>query len=365
MAEPSGLLNQSEQNLLRNAVTGVNTFNLGGMGLNIPSAVTTGVSAVLNSPLASNLGSLANITRGTYNENLASKVVNPNQNIFSSIAKSSLPSFISGKSSLDTMRERADMNRDGRVDNPEYNAYSYNFGKNLGVSPVSSTNLTPMGDRSTFNNAFENTKTIDLTTPKQNFSSLNNTPMGVGATGDLGGATGAGYKGSTGVFLGFGKSEGVGEKGPTGLGGSEQTSEQTSITDTTGNKDLSNTFSDDQAQSSDDSTFICSALYNMGDMKNYIYKYDKLYGRKVHPAIYRGYALWGKPLAKQIIKKGIVYKIVKPMALAWAYQMAFDLSKGKHGKNNKAIKITKTIGEGICYALGQIFKRRQLWLKSM
>ena len=53
------------------------------------------------------------------------------------------------------------------------------------------------------------------------------------------------------------------------------------------------------------------------------------------------------------------------MALAWARQMAFDLSKGKHGTNNKTIKIIKTIGEGICYALGQIFKRRQIWQKSM
>jgi len=112
------------------------------------------------------------------------------------------------------------------------------------------------------------------------------------------------------------------------------------------------------------STFICTALYEMGDMKKSIYKYDKLYGSKVDPAIYRGYALWGEPLARQIKKKGMVYKLIKPIALTWANQMAYDLSKGRHGKNNIAMKITKTIGEGICYALGQIFKRRQLWLKS-
>ena len=59
-----------------------------------------------------------------------------------------------------------------------------------------------------------------------------------------------------------------------------------------------------------------------------------------------------------------MYKLIKPIALTWANQMAYDLSKGKTGKNSLAMKITKTIGEGICYALGQIFKRRQLWLKS-
>ena len=122
-----------------------------------------------------------------------------------------------------------------------------------------------------------------------------------------------------------------------------------------------------EAQGTDgggDVTYICTALYEMGDMKKYIYKYDHLYGRKVHPATYRGYALWGEPLARQIKKKGIVYKIIKPIALTWANQMAYDLSKGKHGKDNKAMKIAKTIGEGICYTLGQIFKRRKIWLIS-
>ncbi len=115
---------------------------------------------------------------------------------------------------------------------------------------------------------------------------------------------------------------------------------------------------------SGDGTYICTALYEMGDMKKYIYKYDHLYGRKVHPAIYRGYALWGEPLGRQIKKKGIMYKIIKPIALTWAKQMAYDLSKGRHGTNNKAMKITKTIGEGVCYVLGQIFKRRKIWLIS-
>ena len=365
MAEPNNLFSLDEQNSLRDAVTGSNTFTLGGLGINAPSAITQGISAVIDNPVVSQVGAFGNLAMGTRDEMLASEVVNPQQNMFQSIAKSGLPSFISGRSSLDTMRDRADINKDGRVDNTEYDAYSFNFGKNLGVAPVSRTNLAPAftpTNVTMFDNPFEKIKTIDLTTkPKQNFSSGMSTPMGVGATGDLGGATGSGLAG-TGGFLGFGRSEGVGESGPTGLGGSEQTGEQTSIQNT---QDLSKSFADDAASSSDDSTFICTALYEMGDMKKYIYKYDHLYGRKVHPAIYRGYALWGEPLARQIKKKRLVYKIIKPIALTWAKQMAYDLSKGRHGKNNKAMKITKTIGEGICYALGQIFKRRQIWQKSI
>ena len=112
-------------------------------------------------------------------------------------------------------------------------------------------------------------------------------------------------------------------------------------------------------------THICTALYEMGDLKEYIYKFDKSYGRKVHPAIYRGYSLWGEPLSNKVRQKGIIYKIVKPIALAWAHQMAYDLSKGKKGKNNRFIKVVKFIGEGVCYTLGQIFRRSEKWQRSM
>jgi hypothetical protein len=254
---------------------------------------------------------------------------------------------------LDTARGLADTNKDGKVSNTE----AQNFGMNRGLTAYD-VNLNPMQGYT------PNTiKTTDITNVDP--TGLGVTNEAVGSTGDLGGATDVGYKGSTGGFLGFGKTEGVGESGPTGLGDTEQTGDQTSITDTSKGKDLSNTFADDAgASSGDDGTYICTALYDMGDMKQYIYEYDQRYGKLVNPAVYRGYELWGKFLAKQIRKKGLTYKITKPLALAWAYQMAYDLSKGKKGKNSKPVKILKTIGEGVCYVLGQIFKRRFKWQKS-
>ena len=181
------------------------------------------------------------------------------------------------------------------------------------------------------------------------------TNSAVGSTGDLGGGKGVGYSGSTGGFLGFGKSPGVNEAGPTGLGNTEQTGAQTSVTDTTAGKDMSNTFSDDAgASSGSGGTYICTALYEMGDMKKYIYKYDQVYGKRVDPNVYRGYCVWGKYVATKLRNKGIIYKIAKPLALAWAKQMAFDLSKGRYGKKSKVVKVISTIGEGVCYALGVI-----------
>jgi len=177
---------------------------------------------------------------------------------------------------------------------------------------------------------------------------------GVGATGDLGGAKGVGYSGSKGGFLGFGRSQGVDPEQ------SSQTGAQTSVTDTTGGKDLSNTFSDDAGASSDSSTYICTALYEMGDMKKYIYKYDQIYGKRVDQNVYKGYCVWGKYVATKMRSKGIVYKIAKPLALAWAKQMAYDLSKGRYGKSNKIVKVISKVGEGVCYALGIISNIKQL-----
>ena len=103
-------------------------------------------------------------------------------------------------------------------------------------------------------------------------------------------------------------------------------------------------------------TYICTALYNMGDMRAYIYKYDQLYGRKVNPIIYDGYCLWGGYVATKMKRQGWTYRIVKPLAIAWAKQMAYELSKGRYGKNSTLMRVGKAIGEGICYGLGLIAK---------
>ena len=101
-----------------------------------------------------------------------------------------------------------------------------------------------------------------------------------------------------------------------------------------------------------DTTFICTVLFEMNILPMSIYKYDQRYGQQVNRRIYNGYALWGKPLAERIRKQGLAYKIMTPIACAWAEQMAYDLSDGKVGKNRISIKIAKFLGETICYTVG-------------
>ena len=105
-----------------------------------------------------------------------------------------------------------------------------------------------------------------------------------------------------------------------------------------------------------DTTFICTVLFEMNILPMSIYKYDQRYGQQVNRRIYNGYALWGKPLAERIRKQGLAYKIMTPIACAWAEQMAYDLSDGKVGKNRISIKIAKFLGETICYSLGLFIK---------
>ena len=270
-------------------------------------------------------------------------------------------------SRFNSLQNTIDINKDGKVDQREMQNYGMGRGLtayNVDLNPMQgytpgTVNVNTLGKIDPTAGVFAGyeSKTVSPTvyTQQQVDNITSGIGQGVGATGDLGGATDVGYKGSTGGFVGFGKTEGVGDSGPTGLGDTEQTGDQTSITDTSKGKDLSNTFADDAgASSGDDGTYICTALYEMGDMKKYIYKYDQVYGKRVDPNVYRGYCVWGKYVATKLRNKGIIYKIAKPLALAWAKQMAFDLSKGKHGKNNKVVKVISRIGESVCYALGVI-----------
>lgn len=281
-------------------------------------------------------------------------------------------SGLSNKSFKD-LQSVVDTNKDKNITQKEIQNYAMSKGRtayNVGINPmtgytrgtVRTTNLGRIDPMGGVVGSYETRTSIpNIYSQREVDNITSGIGQGVGATGDLGGATGSGYVGSKGSFLGFGRSPGVDPSQ------SEQTGAQTSITDTGKGKDLSNTFADDAASASDDSTYICTALYDMGDMKAYIYKYDQLYGRRVNPIIYDGYALWGKYVATKMKAQGWTYKIVKPIALAWAKQMAFELSKGKHGKNNKFVKALKIVGEGICYGLGLLtkikFKKGELYGK--
>ena len=352
-----GGLSQDDRNTLNAEVMGLNTnqtFGLGDIGKMSLGQVANQVAPALGTAV-----SFAALGKGLTNINpdmIASKAMGKDYGFMGGVK--SITGFGRPSQNLANMM---DTDKSGSVSQSEVDsAYGIGMtgsGYGAGVdrsnpSSLSGIDVTTGKDVDQF--GFSVNPTTYSSREAANIGLDTQTGIGRGVdTVGLGPAGKAGYKGSVGNAFGFGKTEGVDPSQ------SSQTGQQTTVTDV---------FSDDQATSDSGpggGTYICTALYEMGDMKKSIYKYDQIYGKQVDPATYRGYELWGKYVASKLRNKGIVYKVAKPIALTWANQMAYDLSKGKIGKNSLAIKITKTIGEGICYALGQIFKRRQLWLKSM
>ena len=341
-------------------MTNPSGLSLGGIGVTKGGALGYGL-ALAGNPVVSGLGSLGKGITSYQAEKAAQSALGQNKGFVDT-----LTGMVTDPS-LDTARSMADVDKNGVVSQREAKNFAMQQGKmtayGVGLNPMTGYakgtvgvanlgKIDPMGG--VFGGYEARTTTPSIYTQQQVDDISSGIGSGVGATGDLGGATGAGYTGSKGIGFGFGRSEGV------DTSQSSQTGEQTSITDKSGKKDLSNTFADDAASSSDSSTYICTALYEMGDMKKYIYKYDQIYGKRVDPLVYKGYCVWGKYVATKMRNRGIVYKITKPLALAWARQMAYDLSKGRYGKKNKVVKVVSQIGEGICYALGFVSNIKQL-----
>jgi hypothetical protein len=297
---------------------------------------------------------------------------------------------------MDTARSMADTNKDGRVSQREAQNFGMQQGKltsyEVGLNPAFgyTPNTVSIQGLAEFGKSTPTTGTVNaMEAPSKGvdqfgFSTTPNTyttaqaeaigqGIGKGVTG-LGGGKGASYSGITGyqVNPGIDKNDPNSTGASTGIGGSASgvegmggtsSSSATAGQDTATSGPTGTSYSDDAQGSGGGGgggTYICTALYEMGDMKKYIYKYDQVYGKRVDPLVYKGYCIWGEYVATKMRNKGIVYKIAKPLALSWAKQMAYDLSKGRYGKKSKVVKVISKVGEGVCYALGFVSNIKQL-----
>lgn len=99
-------------------------------------------------------------------------------------------------------------------------------------------------------------------------------------------------------------------------------------------------------------TVICTELHRQGLMDDETYKADAIFGSKQDFEVIAGYHTWGIPLATAMRNSRFITCIVKPLALAWAEDMA--------GKQNKLGRFLNTIGIPICRFIGRI-KRGMAW----
>lgn len=107
---------------------------------------------------------------------------------------------------------------------------------------------------------------------------------------------------------------------------------------------------------------ICTALYNMGLLPHDIYVLDAQFGLKVNaedPELGDGYRFWATPVAEYIkgssVGSRIARAIIKPIATAWAQEMAHIMKPDQY-KSNIIGKAIMFIGHPICRSIGKAIK---------
>jgi len=366
--------------------------SLGGLGVNKSGGISAGLGVLGFSTTPVGIANTALDAYGRYSaEKAAQSALGQNRGFIDTVT-----GLATANNAMGTARGMADTNKDGKVSQRE----AQNFGMQQGKMTAYGVGLNPMSGYTPNTVSIQGLAGFGLSTPTTGtvnameapskgvdqfgFSTTPNTyttaqaeaigqGIGKGVTG-LGGGKGGSYSGIT----NFTQNPGIDKNDPnstgasTGIGGSASgvegmggttSSSATAGQDTATSGPTGTSYSDDAQGSGGGGgggTYICTALYEMGDMKKYIYKYDQIYGKRVDPLVYKGYCVWGEYVATKMRNKGLVYKIAKPLALAWAKQMAYDLSKGRHGKKSKVVKVISKVGEGVCYALGFVSNIKQL-----
>ena len=104
-------------------------------------------------------------------------------------------------------------------------------------------------------------------------------------------------------------------------------------------------------------TVICTELHRQGLMPDYIYRADSDYGSRLPYDVVRGYQMIGRPLARLMSKSRFVTALVKPIALKWAYQMAFKEGVIKSG--NRTGAFIEFIGIPLCRLINAAIPERR------
>jgi len=96
-------------------------------------------------------------------------------------------------------------------------------------------------------------------------------------------------------------------------------------------------------------TVICTELHRQGLLSTELYNKDKAFSEelmKARPEIYIGYFLWAQHLAKAMANSTLLTTLVKPVALAWAKQIA--------GEKSLLGSLIQNVGAPLCGFIGKI-----------
>lgn len=150
----------------------------------------------------------------------------------------------------------------------------------------------------------------------------------------------------------------------TSIGSTDATDPGASLGDTTGISSVNSYGTSDPGDSGGgggggSSRVICTHFYRKGMISRDIWRADMEYTfNYLSPATVRGYQYWAIPYVKLMRKSPLAEKIMYPLMLARAEELAYQMGVLKKG--NWAGKLVRLVFEPICFTIG-LFVGEQNW----
>ena len=103
---------------------------------------------------------------------------------------------------------------------------------------------------------------------------------------------------------------------------------------------------------------ICTALYKRGMLTRQVWHGAQTYGRDVAPDnVYLAYIMWGSPIARAITKSELFAKIVAPIFIPWAHELAV-LAGEKTAKSTLFGRTVFRVTYAFSWVMGKVIKQR-------
>jgi len=110
----------------------------------------------------------------------------------------------------------------------------------------------------------------------------------------------------------------------------------------------------DTSSSSSD-TVICTYMFERGYIPADVYQWDGIYGQRLGAEVLAGYHAWAIPLVEHVLKRSeIATQIVRPMACAWAQEMAHRYDPENHPKGSRLGAAILTVGVPLCRTIARV-----------
>jgi len=101
-------------------------------------------------------------------------------------------------------------------------------------------------------------------------------------------------------------------------------------------------------------TVICTYMFERGYIPADVYRWDGVYGQRLGAEVLAGYHAWAIPLVERVLKRSeLATQLVRPLACAWAQEMAHRCDPESHPKGSVLGTAILTLGVPLCRAIAR------------